>query len=819
MQTNQTSMISTNKEKGRGYYNIPLRRVKKFYGRRDVLDRLQEGFSPTNLSEDAPLCIVLRGLGGQGKSQIALEYCQQTKATRYATIFWVDATSEGTARRSFKAFYDRTKQTTDILDHPDDIASFVRGTLAEISEPWLLVLDNYDDPTAFANVQDFLALGLYGSILITSRNAAVNALASYGWGIEIEGLDEKNAIELLFESSQLGPADHDISEAQAIIRRLACHPLAIVQAGAYIVSLRLPLQDFIHHYQRRRQRILEQTPQMAQYRRKLDDSGKETSLSVFTTWELSFHQLKLDKSQNYKKADLLTTFAFFNGDDISEEMFQVFTGNMKPWNNAPGVEPLPGAFLEASLQNWDHDVFSDMLAQYYELCLIQDFSLSEDGYYHLSVHPLVRDWIRLRTPTRTRQEYFMLAAEILLEVLNPSSLPERHELTTSGLKNILSHVVPLDDELDDQLCEQVAEDPNIAPCTLLTGLRGTQVSLASLLAGIGRYGEAAQLYRRVVAALERSQGQEDTGTLEAKVELSRMMSIVGRYNEAEKLQLAGLEVAMRYKGPNHNITNQYLSCLSASLEHLGKLKQARNTIERLLTNYVQTQGWGSQPAMCCASDRLLILARKGDFEEADELYTRIHPLASTLFGPKYIEAWMFVSRNIGLTLFYMSRFAEAKKLLWQVQKLEDQVYGKQDPRVVYTRIKLAASMVDDLLEAEDLIRKAVDDLESIWGPDHPETLEGHIYVGKVLCRQGNLDEAEQHLRHAVEGYLNRKGTRLPETSAAMTSLALVLREKGQFAAALEMAESAVAERENMYGPQNPYTQESLDTLQSIEERM
>ena len=78
------------------------------------------------------------------------------------------------------------------------------------------------------------------------------------------------------------------------------------------------------HYDRRRHVILTQTSQMSQYRRKLNDGERETALNVFTTWELSFQQLKVAESGNKRIADILTVFAFFDCNDISEQLFEAF---------------------------------------------------------------------------------------------------------------------------------------------------------------------------------------------------------------------------------------------------------------------------------------------------------------------------------------------------------------------------------------------------------------------------------------------------------------------------------------------------------------
>lgn len=65
-----------------------------------------------------------------------------------------------------------------------------------------MVLDNYDDPTAF-NVQDYISLGAYGSVLITTRHPEVDILANQGLAFQVSGLEESAALDLLFAVTNL----------------------------------------------------------------------------------------------------------------------------------------------------------------------------------------------------------------------------------------------------------------------------------------------------------------------------------------------------------------------------------------------------------------------------------------------------------------------------------------------------------------------------------------------------------------------------------------------------------------------------------------
>jgi hypothetical protein len=168
--------------------------------------------------------IVLHGLGGVGKSSIALEYSFRHSRS-YTAVFWVDATSEASLSgaasgiaKHLVAHYTRQGIS------PQEIATFLglgglldangqivageaeerriteamREWLAiERNERWLLILDNYDDIGA-VNIHNILPTCDVGHVIITSRRGD---LQSVGRTLEIDEIDEKSGISLLLKSA------------------------------------------------------------------------------------------------------------------------------------------------------------------------------------------------------------------------------------------------------------------------------------------------------------------------------------------------------------------------------------------------------------------------------------------------------------------------------------------------------------------------------------------------------------------------------------------------------------------------------------------
>ncbi len=207
------------------------------------------------------------------------------------------------------------------------------------------------------------------------------------------------------------------AEAKKIVERLGCHPLALAQAGAYIRKRKLRLSEFMAHYKRRKKTILETTPQLSQYRKRLGNAEEEISLNLFTTWELPFRQLQSEASEDSIEAKLLTLMAYFNEKDISEQLFAIFNANEEQIMEINKLLIWLKAFISSETGQWDSDVFGDVLIRLSDSSLLQTFSQGLDGFYHTSLHALVKDWIRLRTDKSTCQKNTCVAAMLVYKIL------------------------------------------------------------------------------------------------------------------------------------------------------------------------------------------------------------------------------------------------------------------------------------------------------------------------------------------------------------------------------------------------------------------
>ncbi|KAK5309438.1 hypothetical protein LTR70_010288 [Exophiala xenobiotica] len=148
---------------------------------------------------------VLWGLGGIGKTQVALEYAYRLKERRRISVFWVHAN----ALTGFKESYRKIASELEITGHQDpkaDEMQLVRDWLeSKYETPWLMIIDNVDDKHVLFEKTDtdkslleYIPQTRKGSILYTSRNRDVGIDLIQDEPIEVTFMDEAEALLATF---------------------------------------------------------------------------------------------------------------------------------------------------------------------------------------------------------------------------------------------------------------------------------------------------------------------------------------------------------------------------------------------------------------------------------------------------------------------------------------------------------------------------------------------------------------------------------------------------------------------------------------------
>lgn len=149
------------------FFEVPIERSPSFFGRQGVLQLIDQTLSKPRTSRSLlPQVVVLEAMGGQGKTQVALQYCLR-KRFEYAGIFWIDASSQKSIRRRFESIASKVGHIgeADSTNEPGmSKIEVVLTFLASWEQRWLLVFDNFDRPD-LVNLANVLPECMYSAPL------------------------------------------------------------------------------------------------------------------------------------------------------------------------------------------------------------------------------------------------------------------------------------------------------------------------------------------------------------------------------------------------------------------------------------------------------------------------------------------------------------------------------------------------------------------------------------------------------------------------------------------------------------------------------
>ncbi|KAF8351764.1 P-loop containing nucleoside triphosphate hydrolase protein [Amanita rubescens] len=292
-----------------------------FTGRSAHLQRLKDHFVSNGMEKRKSF--LFHGLGGIGKTQICLKFIEENESL-FSDIFWIDASSES-------AIDLRLRQIAQANNAPPEVVSSAAHTLKWISKKsnWLMVYDNADG--GYEVVEKFLPPGNGGNILITSRNFEVCRITEES--MEILEMEEEEALSLLSKSARLNYTSEEVQIlAKHLISKLGAIPLAIDQAGAYMMACRCSLGDYLEIYAKHHDQLMN------------NPSFKGASgygSSTYGTWEISMKEIETRVSkeldvQEVVAAKSATTLyriiAFLHYENIPEELFKIAAENYKKRN-------------------------------------------------------------------------------------------------------------------------------------------------------------------------------------------------------------------------------------------------------------------------------------------------------------------------------------------------------------------------------------------------------------------------------------------------------------------------------------------------------
>ena len=302
---------------------LPFGRNKDFVGRQSLLDRLITILYTEDTEEDCQRAALV-GLGGVGKTQIALEIAFQIQElSPQHSVFWVRASDT----TSFESAYREIGQQLKIPgldDDKADVKELVKARLSlESSGKWIMIVDNADDFELLYNrvdesteshaLHEYLPFSPLGAILFTTRDREAATRYAGSNVIDIEEMDDAESRELLKTSLQNKRLIEDEDGTTKLLKLLVNLPLAIMQAVAYLNAKGATIAEYLRIYEESSDSVIKLLSKDFEDRRRYP--GMKNPIA--TTWLISFEQIRL---RDPLAADYMAFMSCINEQDIPRDL-------------------------------------------------------------------------------------------------------------------------------------------------------------------------------------------------------------------------------------------------------------------------------------------------------------------------------------------------------------------------------------------------------------------------------------------------------------------------------------------------------------------
>lgn len=229
------------------YYHIQLPKNGRFTGREAILETLKETLFGQEPCERAAVV----GLGGIGKTQVALRFVYQVKESRPDySIFWIPILNSSSLEQAYTEIAKKIGLKKSNED--EDVKELVQEYLSsDKAGNWLMVVDNADDHDLFfgdgdnIGIEDLLPQKEHGSILLTTRSRQVAEAFAQNEVVDLEQMNYDEALPFLKKSLHKSLTLQDEDTARDLLTHLTYLPLAIAQAAAYLNQTKMPIHKYL----------------------------------------------------------------------------------------------------------------------------------------------------------------------------------------------------------------------------------------------------------------------------------------------------------------------------------------------------------------------------------------------------------------------------------------------------------------------------------------------------------------------------------------------------------------------------------------------
>ena len=615
------------------------------------------------------------GLGGVGKTQIALELAHRTRE-KYGdcSFLWVPATNV----ESFQQAYLNIGQQLGIPgleEERADVKKLVQQYLSQNKAgQWLLIFDNADDvdmwvgsTSSRANLIDYLPRSSQGSIVFTTRSRKIAVDLAHQNIVEISEMDEETATQMLAKSLAYPRLLKNHQDTAELVEQLTFLPLAIAQAAAYINKNGIAFADYLSLLKDQEESAVEILSEDFEDEARYQDVKNP----VATTWLISFNQIR---HHDPLAAEYLSIMSCIDPKDIPQSL-------LPPAKSRKAEVDAIGTL----------DAYSFVSRQ----------SAGQSLNLHRLVHLATRNWLT-KEDSLARWEAKAIAR---LEEVFPNNSHANRGIWRAYLPHaqyILGSTLRVGDTSQGLgLCEKF-------------GL---------CLLSEGRYNEAKTPLLQAMEGREKALGKEHPSTLTSVSNLALVLQYQGKYEAAEEMNRRALEGREKALGKEHPSTLTSVSNLAGVLQYQGKYEAAEEINRRALEGYEKALGKEHPDTLTSVSNLACVLQYQGKYEAAEGMNRRALEEREKALGKEHPDTLTSVS-NLACVLQYQGKYEATEGMNRRALEGREKALGKEHPDALSSVYCLAFLLhqQQQYKAASVLYQRAGSGYKRALGLEHPTTI-------------------------------------------------------------------------------------------------
>ncbi|KAK1594591.1 phosphorylase superfamily protein [Colletotrichum navitas] len=722
------------------HYVIPLAKNKRFVERTETYELKRMLFDEMNPT------VALVGLGGVGKTQIALDIAYWVKENKPEySVFWVPAVSLA----SFEQAYADIANELDISpkkEDGDDIKSSVKQFLSsKRAGYWFLIVDNADDNEILHGSSDdddgldsYLPQSENGITLFTTRLRDLAMSVADDAVVDLDAMNRDDAMKLFGRSlhQQRQGLLRDSDSTLKLLDFLTHLPLAITQASAYLNRNRhVSIAKYLQLVQG-----TEQT-RMSTLSREFDDRTRypRSRNAIATTWLVSFDQIK--------QTDSYATELLF------------FISLIEP-------KSIPRSILYCSGSEDDMEYAIGTLCSYAFLVAQED---AQSFDMHSLVHLAARFWAKQQP---IEEQITRAAVKHLCEIF-PTNDHENRTVWRAYMPHAL-RLWSTKTQIND-LEIQAALYVKVGQCLLRDGRVKEAIKLLEHSVDIQATLEEEHPDRLASQHHLANAYQDDRKTKEAMELLEHIMKVVatldeghpdllvtqyilaktyyfdGRIQEAIQLLERVVEVEAEIFDEEHPNRLASQHALAMVYRSEGRVQEAIELLERVVKAEAETLDEGHPSRLASQQELAAVYRSEGRIQEAVKLMERVVEIKAETLDEGH-PGQLASQHQLAVVYHSEGRIQEAIKLLEHVVEVEAETLDEGHPDQLASQHQLAVAYHSEgrIQEAIKLLERVVEVEAETLDEGHPSRLTSQHSLAVVYHSEGRVQEAVKLLKHVVE---------------------------------------------------------------------